>query len=139
MKTWVGLGTGRVVTVKVVVAAPAGTVATAGPAATAVLVLWSVTLKPPGGAGPDRVTVPIEAVPPGTLVAFSVRAVRVGGDTASVAVLVTPPYEAVIVTVLKLVTGWVLTMKGVVVAPAKISASTVSIEATFASLLERLK
>jgi hypothetical protein len=85
------------------------------------------------------VTVPIEGVPPGTLVAFSVRAVRVGGDTASVAVLVTPPYEAVIVTVLELVIGWVLTMNGVEVAPAKITASRLSSEATFVSLLEILK
>jgi len=54
--------------VKLAFAAPAGTVTLAGTVAIAMLLLESVTVAPPVGAAPLRVTVPVEAVPQGTLV-----------------------------------------------------------------------
>ena len=53
-----------VVTVKVAVVEPGVAVMLEGTVATAVLLLESVTLAPPVGAGPLRVTVPVEGVPP---------------------------------------------------------------------------
>jgi len=49
-----------------------------------VLLLDSVTTVPPVGAAPDRVTVPVELVPPATVVGFSVSAVSVGAADAGV-------------------------------------------------------
>lgn len=63
--------TATVVTEKVVVVCPAGTVTLpAETCATAVLLLDNVTIAPPVGAGPVRVTVPLEEVPPVTLAGF---------------------------------------------------------------------
>ena len=58
-----------VVTVNVAVVDPAETVTLLGVVAD-VLLSESVTRMPPVGAGPLRVTVPIELVPPGTVVGF---------------------------------------------------------------------
>ena len=92
MVTEVELATAPVVTVKVALVAPAGTVTLAGTVATAVLLLDSVTTAAPLGAAPLRVTVPCEELPPVTLAGFSVSKERViGGVTVSVAVWVTPP------------------------------------------------
>jgi hypothetical protein len=52
--------------VKVALVAPAATVTLAGTCAAAVLLLDSVTIAPPAGAAPLRVTVPVELVPPTT-------------------------------------------------------------------------
>jgi hypothetical protein len=71
-------------TVNVALALPAGTVTDAGTVAADVL-LFRLTTAPPMSAGPARVTVPVEEVPPTTLAgarltpvsAGAVRAVRV--------------------------------------------------------------
>jgi hypothetical protein len=65
-----------VLTVKVALVAPAGTVTLEGTVAAAVLLLESATCAPPAGAGPLSVTVPVEEFPPATLVGFSVREER---------------------------------------------------------------
>ncbi len=90
----VGRRTMAVLTVKDALVAPAGTVTLEGTLA-APLLLESVTIAPPGGAGPVSVTVPVEGVPPMTLAGFSVSDERVGGGggagvTVSEADLVAP-------------------------------------------------
>jgi hypothetical protein len=85
-----------VFTVKVALALPAGTVTLAGTLAAAALLLESVTCAPPAGAGPLRVTVPVDGPkgPPTTPVGFNVsdEAVGRGGAvTVSAAEGVTPP------------------------------------------------
>jgi hypothetical protein len=62
------LATANVLTVKVLEMLPAGTVTEAGTVATAALLLDSVTMAPPDGAGLVRVTVPVARVPPTTVV-----------------------------------------------------------------------
>jgi len=47
-----------------------------------------VTFAPAAGAGPLRVTVPVELVPPATLVGDTLTDVRRAGVTVSVAVFV---------------------------------------------------
>ena len=93
--------TAFVVTVKVALVAPAGTVTLAGTVAAAVLLLASVTTIPPLGAGPLRVTVPVEVLPPVTLVGLRLTPDTVtaaeAGFTVSVADRVTPPAVAEIV------------------------------------------
>jgi hypothetical protein len=85
-----------VFTVKVALVAPAGTNTLEGTRA-APLLLESMTVAPPAGAGALRATMPVEVCrPPITLVGFSVSEERVaggGGAGATVieAVLVTPP------------------------------------------------
>ena len=84
-----------VFTVKVALVLPAGTVTLEGTLA-APLLLESVTCAPPAGAPPLSVTVPVEELPPATLVGFSPSEASVGGGgaagvTASEAVLVAPP------------------------------------------------
>jgi hypothetical protein len=58
----------RVVTVNVLEDVPAATETFGGTVAAVVLELVRVTVAPPVGAGPSRVTVPVTGVPPGTLV-----------------------------------------------------------------------
>jgi hypothetical protein len=84
------LETGVVVTVNVAEVAPAATVTLAGTCAAAVLLLESMTTAPADGAGPFKVTVPVEAVPPITEVGLSLTELRVVAVTVKVAVLVTP-------------------------------------------------
>jgi hypothetical protein len=85
-----------VLTVKVALVAPAGTVTLEGALAAPVLLLESLTCAPPAGAGPLKVTVPVEDCPPPmTLVGLRVKEYREGtgggaGVTVSGAVLVTP-------------------------------------------------
>jgi len=71
MVTVVTVPTALVVIGKVALVAPAGTVTLAGTVATAVLLLDSATVAPPVGAAPLRVTVPVDELPPVTLVGFS--------------------------------------------------------------------
>ena len=83
MLTAVDVVTLRVVTVKVALVLPAGTVTLAGTVAAAVLPLVSVTTAPPVGAASFNVTVPVEDVPGITDVGLNVtddtaRAVTTG-------------------------------------------------------------
>lgn len=87
--------TALVETVNVALVAPAATVTLNGTAAMEVLLLESATCAPPDGAGPLRLTVPVDEFPPVTLAGLSVNEVSVGGGgaagfTVSEAVLVTP-------------------------------------------------
>lgn len=72
------LATPTVAIVKVPVVEPPGTVTVAG---TVALVVFdeSATEMPPDGAAPFRVTVPVEGLPPATLVGFATRLRSVGG------------------------------------------------------------
>lgn len=88
MVTFVEDVTVFVVTVKVAVVAPAATVTFAGTVATEVLLLERVTAMPPAGAGPLRVTVPVDGLPPCTLVGLRARDDIVGALTVKVACLV---------------------------------------------------
>ena len=88
MVTVVDVATGLVVTVKVALAAAAGTVTLPMPGteATAGLLLERETTAPPAGAGPFRVTVPVAGVPPVTLVRLRASEETTGGITVSEAV-----------------------------------------------------
>jgi hypothetical protein len=67
----VDAATALVLTVNVALVAPAATVTLAGTLAAVVLLLESVICAPPAGAAPLNVTVPVEELPPVTLVGFS--------------------------------------------------------------------
>ncbi len=86
--------TALVLTVNVALLAPAVTVTLAGTVAAVVLSLDRETAAPPLGAGPLRVTVPVEVDPPVTLIGLSATEESVAepcGVTVSEAVLVPPP------------------------------------------------
>ena len=93
------VATGLVLTVKVAVVALAATITLAGTWAAAVLLLDSVTVAPPTGAGPFSLTVPVEAFPPSTEVGLKLTLLTAGGGnvTVTLAVPVTPPLPAVTV------------------------------------------
>lgn len=96
MVTAVDAPTALVLTVNAALVAPAATVTLAGTWAAVVLLLESATCAPPVGAGPLKVTVPVDEFPPTTLVGLSVNDVGVGagggtGFTVSEADLLTPP------------------------------------------------
>ena len=82
--------TADVVIVKVAVVAPAATVTLAGACAVAVLLLDSVTTAPLDGAGPVKVTVPVDEVPPSTEVGLSLTEVSAAAVTVRFLVLVAP-------------------------------------------------
>ena len=84
MVTRVEEPTGLVLTVKVAVMPPVGTVTLAGTVATLVLLLERATTAPPLGAGPLSVTVPVEELPPVTLVGLRVSEESVGGAGVTV-------------------------------------------------------
>src|SRR5207302_1747997 len=97
MVTAVDATTALVVTVKLALLAPAGTVTLDGGAAMLGLLLDRETTAPPLGAGPLRVTVPVEdCVPPVTLVGFSVSDDRVAVSAEAVRdeVLLGEPWDA---------------------------------------------
>lgn len=73
------VATAEVVTVNVAVTLPAATVTLVGVWATFVLLLDSTTASPPVGAAPLKVTVPLDELPPFTVVGFNVTEVREGG------------------------------------------------------------
>src|SRR5580704_2621661 len=70
MATGVAVATAPVLTLKLALVAPAGTVTLLG-IVPAVLLLERATTAPSLGAGPLSVTVPMEGLPPVTLVGFS--------------------------------------------------------------------
>src|SRR5207247_9209412 len=78
MVTEVVVDTGLVLTVKVALVALPGTVTLAGTVATLVLLLERATTAPPLGAGPLSVTVPVEELPPVTLVGLRLSDESVG-------------------------------------------------------------
>jgi hypothetical protein len=83
--------TATVLMVKLALAAPAGTVTVEGTVATFGLLLESATVAPPEGAGPERLTVPVDGDPPVTVEGLSVSPVNTtvpGGSTVTVPVLV---------------------------------------------------
>ena len=80
-----------VFTGKVALVAPAGTVTLAGTEATDGLLLERETTAPPLGAGPFRVTVPVEGFPPVTVVGLRLSEETIGGITVSEAVWEVPP------------------------------------------------
>jgi len=77
--------TAVVVTLKVAVVAPPGTMTLAG-TVTEVSELESVTTVPPVGAAESRVTVPVAAPPPTTLVGVTLTEASVGAVTGAVTV-----------------------------------------------------
>lgn len=85
------LATGEVVTVKFAVRALAATVTEAGAWAADELLFARVTTLPPAGAGPLNVTVPVEELPPLTVVGFRATELTAGGFTVSDEPAVTPP------------------------------------------------
>jgi hypothetical protein len=127
--TDVALATAVVVTVKVLVVVPAATVILAGSAA-AELLSDRVTVIPPEGAAPFRDTVPVEELPPTTLLGLRLKLLTEGGLIVKPAVLVTL-YRADTVTEVALATGVVVTVKFAVVAPD----GTVTFTGTCAALL----
>ena len=73
--------------------------------------------KPPAGARPESVTVPVAEVPPITLAGLSKTLERAGGLIARAAVFVTPAAVPVIVAVVAVATPTVVTVNVAVVAP----------------------
>ncbi len=73
---------------------PVGTRAETGTIAD-LLLLDSVTLKPPAGAGPLRTMVPVEGFPPTTVLGLKVIVETCGGVTVKVAVATFVPWVAV--------------------------------------------
>jgi hypothetical protein len=80
--------TAKVVTVKVALVDPGGTVRLEGTVARDVLLLDRVTAAPAAGAGPLRVTIPVEGIPPLTDVGLRTREDRLGVLTVKEAVRV---------------------------------------------------
>jgi len=77
----------KVVTVKLTLVAPAGTVTLAATVAAEVLLLASVTTAPPSGAGPFNVTVPVTGVPWVTLLELRDKEMSAGEFTIRLAPL----------------------------------------------------
>ena len=113
-----GVANPKVVTAKTLVFEPPLTVTLAGTVAAAVLLLARVTTAPAADATPVRVTVPVVAVPPTSLVGLSVRELKLGAFTVNVASSLTPAEEAVMVTDCVAATPKVVTPKTLVAQPA---------------------
>src|SRR6185312_12902188 len=90
--------TGLVLTTNVPVVWPASTVTVPVTVAAPVLDDVTVAVKPPEGAGPVKVTVPVEEVPPVTVVGFSVRVLTLAGTSVILPVAEKPLNVAVTVS-----------------------------------------
>jgi len=112
------LDTPNVVMVNVADVAPAAIVTLAGTVATVVVPEVSVTTKPPAGAGPVIVAVPVEGLPPTTDVGDKLTELMAGGLTVSVVFTLAVPCVAVIVATVLVATAVVVTVNVAVVAPA---------------------
>jgi hypothetical protein len=120
---------------KLALVAPAATITLAGSVAAEGMLLESVTTAPPGGAGTNRNTVPLVPVPAGTTREPRVNETSQVGTTSRIIDLVSPPYDAVIVTVVAAVTVLVVTVKFPLVAPGDI-VTVAGTVATAGSLVE---
>jgi hypothetical protein len=123
------------VTANVALIDPAGIVTLAGTVSALVLLLDSVTTKPPVGAGALIVTVPVTLVPIRPVVGLTDTAEAAGGVTVNVADFELPDTVAVMVAMVFALTELVVTVAVVDVAPA----GTVTVAGTLAEplLLER--
>ena len=110
------MATALVLTVKVADFAPAAMVTLAGTDADPVAL--RLTVKPPVGAGPVILTVPVEELPLTTLVGLSVTLNGDGAFTATVVETDAPLAAAVSVATVLLDTGTPITVNATVVAPA---------------------
>ena len=122
--------TAAVVTVNVADVCPAATVTVPGTIADELLDA-SATNKPPVGAGPLSVTVPVDDVPPATVVGFNTTDVVTGAVTVSDAFALVVNAPAEIVDVAFDATGDVETVNVAVVWPS----ATVTVAGTVAALL----
>lgn len=122
--------TAAVVTVNVADVCPAATVTVPGTIADELLDA-SATNKPPVGAGPLSVTVPVDDVPPATVVGFNTTDVVTGAVTVSDAFALVVNAPAEIVDVAFVATGDVETVNVAVVWPS----ATVTVAGTVAALL----
>ena len=111
--------TAAVVTVNVADVCPAATVTVPGTIADELLDASAIN-KPPVGAGPLSVTVPVDDVPPATVVGFNTTDATSGDVTVSDALAVVEKAAAVIVDVASVPTGFVVTVNVAVVCPAAI-------------------
>jgi hypothetical protein len=91
MFTRVYADTGFVLTEKLAVIAPAGTITLDGTVATAGLLLASVTTAPPAGAGPLKLTMPVAEVPPFTQLGEIASEERVAGEVGTAGWMVMLP------------------------------------------------
>src|SRR3989449_4092459 len=105
MLTSVDVATALVLRLKLALVPPGETVTLAGTTA-AGLLLESVTCAPPAGAGAFSVTVPVEGLPPVTLVGLTVSDETIGGITVSEADHTAAPQDR-----LQLASGHVATTK----------------------------
>ena len=110
--------TGEVVVVNVTLLAPAFTVTLAGTDALVLLELKLIT-APPLGAGPARVTVPVELTPPLTAAGLNVREASAGGLMVRLADAVLPASLAVMMTVVCATTAEVVAVNVALVMPAE--------------------
>ena len=125
----VAVETAVVATVNVAVVAPAFTVTLAGRVADRLL-LERATVVPPVGAAPVSVMVPVEELPPTTVVGFNeIPCSAELGNTVNAAVLVTPLRMALMVAVTELATAVVVTVN----VPVKLPGATVTLAGTAAA------
>jgi len=112
------LRTALVVTEKVAVVAPGGTVTLDGTVATFVLLLKSWTVIPVEGAAPLRVTAPVDELPPTTVDGFKLNDSNAGaGVKVNAAIFVMPLNAADILATVGEVTDFVPILKLALVAP----------------------
>jgi len=120
MLTAVLAATGSVVTLKVPLVAPPATLKLAGTVAALGLLLIKVTVRPVGGAGPLKTSVPTEPTPPLTEPGLNVSDVIPAGLTVSVPVTLLAPSVAVTVTMVCVATPTVVAVNVCDVFPARI-------------------
>jgi len=111
--------TGVVLTVNIADVALAGTTTDAGTVVDPEL-LDKSTVMPPVGAGPFKVTVPVDDIPPATVVGFKLSEFSAGGETVRIAVNVAELNVAPMVTGVVAATGNDLTVNVAVVVLAGI-------------------